>query len=208
LTPAAPANEYALLQSTPTHAFLFPRPFVPAVSAPRVESGHRPALADILARSTSKGAFPPAGNTIEMTPGIFHFNVGTAGKLALSSAISIVGHPTPLRLAGTPGHGSTLFYDLATLHLELDEDRWEAEFTGLRVWSDITSLERITGSEMRIVGSTDQRPQIAEIKSLILQEIEDVLQYIPLFGSPAYRVQLTSVPPMPNMNLRSRQRSR
>lgn len=171
------------MQSTPTHAFLFPRPYVPAATAPRLESGYKAALADILARSTSKGAFPPAGNTIEMTAGSLHFNVSPAGKLALSSPISIVGHPTPLRIAGTPGHGSSLFYDTATIRLELDEDRWEAEFTGLRIWSDISGLERITGSEMRIVGSTDQRPQIAEIKSLMLQEIEEILRYIPIFGA-------------------------
>ena len=183
LTPAAPANDYALLQSTPTHAFLFPRPFVPAATAPRIESGYKAALADIIARSTSKGAFPPATNTIEMTQGSLHFNVSPAGKLALSSPIAITGYPTPLRVAGTPGHGSSLFYDSATLRLDLKEERWEAEFTGLRIWSDISGLERITGSEMRIVGSTDQRPQIAEIKSLMLQEIEEILQYIPIFGA-------------------------
>jgi hypothetical protein len=183
LTPAAPANDYALLQSTPTHAFLFPRPFVPAASAPRLEGGYKSALADIYARSTSKGAFPPPGNTIEMTAGSNHFDVGPGGKLALSPAVSINGYPTPLRLAGSTGHGSTLIYDTATITLELEEDRWEAEFTGLRLWSDISGLERISGSEMRIVGSTEQRPQIAEIKTLVLQEIEDILQYIPLFGA-------------------------
>ena len=183
LTPSAPANDYALVQSTPTHAFLFPRPFVPAATAPRIESGYKPALADIFARSTSKGAFPPAGNTIEMAIGALHFDVSPTGKIALSSPISIVGYPTPLRIAGTSGHGSSLFYDMSTIRLELDEDRWEAEFTGLRVWSDISGLERITGSEMRIVGSTDQRSQIAEIKSLMLAEIEKILQYIPTFGA-------------------------
>lgn len=182
LTPAAPHNDYALLQSTPTHAFLLPRPFVPASSPPRIESGYKAALADIFSRSTSKGAFPPAGNTIELAPSSLHFDVSPAGKLALSAPVSIVGHPTPLRIGGTPGHGSSVFYDTSTLRLELEEERWDAEFTGLRVWSDISGLERITGSEMRIVGSTDQRPQIAEIKSLMLQEIEDILQYIPIFG--------------------------
>lgn len=182
LTPAAPQNDYGLLQSAPTHAFLFPRPFVPAASPPRIESGHKSALADIFARSTSKGAFPPVGNTIELAAGSVHFDVSPAGKLALSTPVSIIGHPTPLRIGGTPGHGSSVFYNTSTLRLELEEERWEAEFTGLRVWSDISGLERITGSEMRIVGSTEQRPQIAEIKSLILQEIEDILQYIPIFG--------------------------
>jgi hypothetical protein len=183
LTPGSPATDYALLQSTPTHAFLFPRPFVPAATAPRIHSGHQAALADILARSTSKGAFPPSGNTIELPAGSLHFDVGAQGKLALSSPVSIVGHPVPLRFAGSDGHGSSLFYDNATLHFDLREDRWEAEFTGLRVWSDISGLARITGSEMRIVGSTEQRPQIAEIKSLMLQEIEEILAYIPLFGA-------------------------
>jgi hypothetical protein len=183
LTPTAPANDYALLQSTPTHAFLFPRPFVPAASAPRLESGYKAALADVFARSTSKGAFPPPGNTIELTAGGLHFDVSPTGQLALSSPVSIVGYPTPLRVAGTTGHGTSLFYDNATLHLQLENDRWEAEFTGLRFWSDISGMELLTGSEMRVVGSTEQRPQIAEIKSLVLQEIEEILQYIPIFGS-------------------------
>lgn len=182
LTPSAPANDYALLQSTPTHAFLYPRPFVPAAGAPRIHSGHQAAMADIFARSTSKGAFPPAINTIELPAGSLHFNVSPVGKLALSSPVSIVGYPTPLRIAGSTGHGSSLFYDSATIRLDLQEDRWESEFTGLRVWSDIAGLEQLTGSELRIVGSTEQRPQIAEIKSLMLAEIEDILKFIPIFG--------------------------
>lgn len=182
LTPAAPANDYALLQSTPTHAFLFPRPFVPATSPPRIQTGHKPALADLFARSTSKGAFPPATNTIELGTGAVHFNVGTTGKLALSAPVSILGHPTPLRIAGTNGHGSRLFYDTSTLNMNIEEERWQAEFTGLQVWSDISGLERLTGSEMRVVGSTEQRSQIAEIRSLLLQEVDEILQYIPIFG--------------------------
>ncbi|QLY28369.1 hypothetical protein H0264_23675 [Nocardia huaxiensis] len=179
--PASPANDYALLQATPTHAFLFPRPFVPTGSR-RIESGHRPALADILARSTSKGAFPPPANTIEIAPGTVHFTIPSTGKLALSAPVSITGHPIPLRLSGSAGHGSTVVYDGATMRLELHEDRWEADFTGLRVWSDISGLDKVTGVELRIVGSTDQRPQVAEMKSLLLQSIEDILRYIPLFG--------------------------
>ncbi len=183
LTPAAPAREYGLLQSTPTHAFLFPRPFVATGSGPKVQSGTRPALADIFARSTSKGAYPPPQNTIELAPGSRHLDVTPGGALALSAPVTVVGHPTPLRLGGTTGHGTTLFYDTATLRLDLRADRWEAEFTGLRLWSDIAGLEQITGTEMRVVGSTDQRPQIAEMTSLLLPEIEEILRYIPIFGS-------------------------
>ena len=183
LTPTAPANDYALLQSTPTHAFIFPRPFVTATNPRQLQSGQQPALADILARSTSKGAFPPPRNTIALASGSLHFDVTAAGKLALSSPVSIAGYPTPLRLGGTPGHGTNLVYDTATLQLQLDEDRWEADFSGLRIWSDISGLNRLTGAELHIVGGSDQRPQIAEMRSLILQEIEEILQYIPLFGN-------------------------
>jgi len=183
LTPATPANEYGLLQSAPTHAFLFPRPFVPTGGAPRIHSGHRVALADTFAQATSKGAFPPPANTIELAPGSHQFDVGPEGKLALSSPVVITGHTVPLQISGTPGHGSRMRYDTATLRLELEHDRWEAEFTGLRIWSDIVGVEQITGTEMRIVGSTDQHPQIAEFKSLVLQEIEDLLRFIPSFGN-------------------------
>lgn len=182
LTPTAPKRDYALLHSTPTHAFLFPRPYVPSSSPPRIQTTARAALADVIARSTSKGAFPPPPNTIQLAPGGLHFNVGTGGTLALSSVVNVVGHPTPLRLAGTTGHGSVLDYDVSTLTLEIQADRWSAEFAGLQIWTDIIGLERLTGSDLRIVGSTEQRPQITELRSLILAEIEEILQYIPLMG--------------------------
>ncbi|MFB6395256.1 hypothetical protein [Polymorphospora lycopeni] len=182
LTPAAPANDYALLQSTPTHAFLFPRPSVPAAGTARIEAGVQPALADILARSTSKGAFPPPANTIELTGGP-HLDVGPGGELALSAPIEVVNHPTPLRLSGTPGHGSSLFYDSATLRLDLRFDRWDVDFTGLRIWSDIAGLAGLTGSQWHVVGGSDRRPQIAELTSLLLPEIEEILRYIPTFGA-------------------------
>lgn len=182
LTPAAPANDYALLQSTPTHAFLYPRPSVPATNVARIESGSQPALADILARSTSKGAFPPPANTIELPAGARHLDVGPAGELALSDPIEIVNHPTPLRLAGTAGHGSRLFYDQATLRMQLDFDRWTADFTGLRIWTDISGLELLTGSEWHVAGASDRRPQIVELRSLLLAELEEIMSYIPIFG--------------------------
>jgi hypothetical protein len=182
LTPTGPANDYGLIQSTPTHAFLFPRPSVTSGGSARIDSGARPALADIFARSTSKGAFPPPGNTIELAPGAVHFDVGATGELALSSPVSIVNHPTPLRLGGSAGHGTSLFYDGASLSLDLQPNRWEAEFTGLRIWSDIAGVDRITGVDLRIVGSTDQRSQIAEFRSLLLDSVEEILQYLPIVG--------------------------
>lgn len=182
LTPTSPKQDYALLQSTPTHAFLFPRPYVPSSSPPRIQTTARAALADVIARSTSKGAFPPPPNTIQL-PGGLHLNVGTGGTLALSSVVNVVGHPVPLRLAGSTGHSSVLDYGVSTLTLELKADSWKADFSGLQVWTDIVGLERLTGSDLRIVGSTDQRPQVATIKSLILAEIEEVLRYVPLMGA-------------------------
>jgi hypothetical protein len=181
LTPAAPQNDYGLLQSTPTHAFLFPRPFVPAASGPRILSGFKPALADVLARSTSKGAFPPTANTIEVGGGL-HFDVAPSGSLALSAPVTIVGHPTSLQLGGSSGHGSVLVYDGATMNLSINPDTWSAEFTGLRIWADIAGMERLCGSEMRITGSTDQRSQVAEIRSLLLHEVEEMLNFMPFVG--------------------------
>ncbi|RKN45412.1 hypothetical protein [Micromonospora endolithica] len=182
LVPAAPAHDYALVQSTPTHAFCFPRPSVPAPGVPRIESGARPALADVLARTTSKGAFPPPANTIELAPGAVHLDVGAAGRLALSAPVEIVDHPTPLRIAGSTGHGAQLRYDDSTLRLELTEERWSADFTGLRVWNDIAGMTELTGSELHIAGGTDRRPEIVELRSLLLTEIEEILRYIPFFG--------------------------
>jgi hypothetical protein len=57
-------------------------------------------------------------------PGAMHFDVSPDGRLSLSAPEVVVGHPVPLRLSGTPGHGASLVYDTATLRLELDAQRW------------------------------------------------------------------------------------
>jgi hypothetical protein len=182
LVPGTPENDYCLLQSAPTHAFLFPRPVARSSGPARIESSVAPELADIIARSTSKGAFPPPKNVIALaTP--LHFDVGGTGGLALPGPVSIVNHPVPLRLAGTPGHGAELLYEDATLELELTDDKWRVEFTGLKIWSDIAGLARASGAEMRIVGGTDQRPQVAEIKTLVQESVEKIMTFLPIFGA-------------------------
>ncbi|MCA9593853.1 MAG: hypothetical protein KC776_11100 [Myxococcales bacterium] len=175
-----PVTEYGLLQSTPTHAFLFPRPFLSAGVA-KIESGGQPAFADVLARTTSKGAFPPPANTIDV-PGSPHFEIASSGTLALSSQISIVGHPVPLRLSGSDGHGSKVLYDAATLRARIEHDRWEAELENLRLYHDIAGMQMLTGARWRVVGSTEQRSQIAELETLLLPSVEEIMRYIPLFG--------------------------
>ncbi len=182
LTPATPDNEYCILQSAPTHAFLFPRPHARDSGPARLRSTETPALADIIARSTSKGAFPPPQNAIAL-PAPMHFDVGTSGTMALSDVVTVVNHPTPLRLAGEDGHGSVLTYEDSTLRLELAADRWDANFNGLTMWSDIAGLPRASGSRMQIHGSTEQRPQVAEIDTLVYEPVEKILSYIPVFGA-------------------------
>jgi len=182
MKPGNPENEYALMQTTATHAFLFPRPYVAAAGGSQLRTDTKPALADILARSTSKGAFPPSQNTIELAAGSRQMNVSPSGKLALSSPIVVNAHPKPLRIAGETGHGTAAVYDKSTLRLNIQDEFWEAEFAGIEVWADIVGIERLTGTRIRIVGSTNQRSQIAEIESLLLQEIEEILQYLPGFN--------------------------
>jgi len=178
----APRHEYALLQSAPTHGFLFARPFSANAGAARIDGDVRPELADVLARSTSKGAFPPPENAIPLNAPM-HFDVGADGSLTLSDIVTVVNHPTPLRLAGATGHGSDLSYSDATMELELGADRWRAEFNGMTLWSDIAGLERATGARLRIVGSTDQRPQVSEIDTIVYEPIEKILTYLPVFGA-------------------------
>jgi len=182
LSPGAPQNEYCIVQSAPTHAFLFPRPYAANSGAARLFSAEAPALAHIIARATSKGAFPPRENAITLA-GPMHFNVASDGGLALSNVVNIVNHPVPLRLAGTPGHGTELSHENATLEFELTTSKWRAEFTGLTLWSDIAGLSRASGAKMRIVGSTDQRPQVAEIETLVYEPVEKILSYLPIFGA-------------------------
>jgi hypothetical protein len=182
LAPAAPRNEYALLQSTPTHAFLLPRPYIATMGEPRIRTDVEPALADVIARTTAKAAFPPPGNVIALPAGSLLLDVGPGGTLALSSPIDIVGHPIPLRIAGSDGHGSLLVYDDARLRVELTHDRWSAELEGLRIWTDIMGMRRITGSELHVLGSTTARPRIETLETLVHEDIEKILQFIPLFG--------------------------
>lgn len=182
LTSGAPQNEYCLVQSAPTHAFLFPRPHAANSGAARLSSTEAPSLAHIIARATSKGAFPPRENAITLA-GPMHFNVASDGGLALSSVVNIVNHPVPLRLAGTPGHGTELSHENATLEFELAANKWRAEFAGLTLWSDIAGLSRASGAKMRIIGSTDQRPQVAEIETLVYEPVEKILSYLPIFGA-------------------------
>ena len=182
LVPAAPQNEYCLLQSAPTHGFLFPRPYARNSGAARVLSDAAPELAVIIARATSKGAFPPPGNAIRLAAPM-PFDVGPGGSMALPGVVSVVNHPTPLRIAGENGHGSLLSYDGSTLELELTADKWRAEFTGLTMWSDIAGLVGATGAKLRIVGSTNQRPQVAEIETLVYEPVERILTYLPIFGA-------------------------
>lgn len=182
LKPSAPANDYCVLQSTPTHAFLFPRCFAQGSGPARLRSALKPELADVIARSTSKGAFPPPENVIQLGS-IYHFDVGGGGTLALSAPIFVVGYPTPLRLSGSTGHGSQMLYDQATLSLQINADNWSAEFTGLRIWSDIAGLERASGASLRVVGSTTQRPQVTDINSLVHHTIDEILTFLPIFGA-------------------------
>jgi len=182
LSPASPKHDYCILQSAPTHGFLFPRPHSRNGGAARLRSTVAPELADILARSTSKGAFPPRENVITMA-GPMHFNVGDGGAMTLSNVINVVNHPTPLRLAGETGHGTELDYADATMELELTAEQWRAEFTGLSLWSDIAGLERASGARMRIVGSTVQRPQVSSIETLVYEPVEKILSYLPVFGA-------------------------
>lgn len=182
LTPAAPQKDYCLLQSTPTHAFLFPRPYAKQTGAARVLSDLKPELADIIARSTSKGAFPPPENVIALGS-TYHFNVGAGGTLALSSPISVVNYPTPLRISGSQGHGTEMLYDAATLQLQINATGWSAEFTGLEIWTDIAGMRHTSGARLRIVGSTYQRPQIARIDTLVQETIEEIMTYLPIFGA-------------------------
>ena len=76
LVEASPALEFALLQTSDGHQFLFPRPRVGA-GATKFTSTERPLLADAYARSTTAGLFPkrsscfqgPAGSELQLVAG-------------------------------------------------------------------------------------------------------------------------------------------
>ena len=179
--PAAPAYDYGFLQTTPTHAFLFRRPHI-TNGVRELRSTLAPHLADVIAGYTSKAAFPPLVNTIAL-PVIALPISGTTGRFRLPSPIVMAAPLRPrLQLTGSGVNGLALHYDRAGLRLELDDDRWRFEVTGLQSWADMAGMAKLVGAEYHIVGGTNERSQVRTITSLIQEDLEDVLSFLPWFA--------------------------
>jgi hypothetical protein len=179
--PAAPAFDYGFLQTTPTHAFLFRRPHI-AAGVRELRSTLAPHLADIIASYTSKAAFPPLANAIALPVIALPINAAT-GRFRLPSPV-VMGPPLRprLQLTGSGVNGLALHYDRAGLRFELDDDKWRFEMTKLQSWSDMAGISKLVGAEYHIVGGTQERSQVRTIESLIQEDLEDVLSFLPWFA--------------------------
>ncbi len=178
---ATPAHDYGFLQTTPTHSFLFRRPRI-TEGVPELRSDLAPYLADVMASYTSKGAFPPLANAIALPAVGLPIDAAT-GRFRLPAPIALAAPLRPrLQLSGSGTSGMALHYDRASLRLELDADRWRFEMPNLRVWADIGGMERLAGAEYHLVGGTHERSQARTVTSLIQEDLEDALSFLPGFA--------------------------
>lgn len=180
--PAAPAYDYGFLQTTPTHCFLFRRPHISA-GVRELRSTLPPHLADVMATYTSKAAFPPLLNTIALPVTALPISALT-GRFRLPAPITLGAPLRPrLQINGSGTSGMALHYDHAALRFELDDDRWRFEMSKLQLWADIAGMEKLAGGEYLIVGGTQERSQARTVTSLIQEDLEDALSFLPGFGN-------------------------
>lgn len=180
---ASPTTDYAFLQTTPTHAFLYRRPRI-VKGQPAIVSSLAPCFADTFARCTATGLFPPLANSIELKDKPYRLAVNPAnGRFRLDPPVNLASPRPDLSVSTSPSFLTRYVYSGATLKLEISEDRWAMELPGFVLWSGFAAVPEMTGLRARIVGATEQRALLAEIDMLVNSDIEDALKFLPGFNS-------------------------
>lgn len=180
----SPANDYAFLQTTPTHAFLYRQPRIEN-GKPKIISKLTPYFADTFARCTAATLFPPLENAIELVDPdgrAYELVVNAAnGRFRLTPAVQSgpVSLRPDLQVSADPLSLTRFVYSGATLHLEILEDRWSMQMPGFVVWSGFASVPEMTGMRALIKGSTEQRAMLDDIETLINPVVETALEFLP-----------------------------
>ena len=181
-----PQRDYAFVQSAPTHVFAYRRPTIPRASnssTKPVNSALRPLFADIYARTTGGGVIPHPDDCIQL-PGTVKLVVdGGTGRLKLSAPYNGPINRGPLELTDEGDIASRLYYNGQTLQFALSEREWSMKMPGLSVWLDVFGVQEVTGMGFDLVGGSNQRNQIAQIDSLMLQPLSNFMDMIPGFGN-------------------------
>jgi hypothetical protein len=188
--PDAPQFEYGLAQTSPAHTFLFPRPHVePGVA--ELRSRARPRFADLYARMTSKGAFPPAANAIELPANALVVDPAS-GSFRLRDAIDMSSPRPPLVLASNGSDVVQLDYGGARLTSDLSATQWSVELTGLALWTDLLGIPRFTGWSSDLVAGTGKHPLLQNLETLLGSAFADAVRFLGV---------LDSRPPLPPIDL-------
>ncbi len=141
--PDTPLFEYGFMQVSPAHAFLYPRPYIDK-GITQLSSRSAPYLADVYARMTAKGVFPPSASVIQL-PARALLVDPASGSMRLSEALDITAPREPLILATNGSDVVQLDYAEARLTSGLEEASWSFNLTGLELWSDLLGIKKFYG---------------------------------------------------------------
>jgi hypothetical protein len=179
--PIDPQFEYGFLQTSPAHAFFFPRPHVDA-GVRELRTRSVPRLADTLARSTSKGVFPPAANAITLPSNALMVD-GATGGFRLRDAVNLPAPRPPLTIAQLGSDQMQIDYSGSTLAFAFDQQSWSLDFRGIEMWTDCLGIQRVAGMRTHLVAGTSARPVMTDVQVLLLQLIEDALTFLGGLGN-------------------------
>jgi hypothetical protein len=188
--PDTPQFEYGFAQTSPAHAFLFPRPYF-AEGTGELRSRPGPRFADIYARATSKGAFPPAGNAIQLPPNALRVDPAT-GSFRLRDAVDVSAPRGPLVLATNGTDVVQVDYAGARLRTSVGAADWHVELTDVALWTDLLGISRFTGWSSDLVAGTGQRPLLQKLETLFGAELADAVRFLRA---------LDTRPPLPPIDL-------
>lgn len=178
-----PANDYGLMQSTPTHRFVFRRPEI-VPGAREIVSAVAPALVDVMASTLAKGFFPPVANAIQFPNAGFVLQIpaGTNG-FRLTPDYAATAPRGDLVMDESAVGKTRLDYGGATVSFTLSETRWAFDLQRLAMRADVGGTADMLGSKMRVIGASDERPQLRDMAVTYAPAIEAILSVLPGFGS-------------------------
>ncbi len=178
LQPTTPEFDIAFVQTTPTHAFAYRRPFIAAGSG-RIESTLAPCVADLFARSSFRSLFPPAEAAITLGDRPYSLRIAPDGAFRLEPSVALPSPRPELVLTSGPDAGRRMFYDETTLALAIDETSWSISMPRLRMWSDLPEMTELIGMRMSLVGGSAIKSQLRDVETLVHPALEAALTFLP-----------------------------
>ena len=160
---------------------MFPRPHVDAGTT-ELRTRSTPRFADIYARMTTKGAFPPPANAITLPSNALILDAG--GAYRLRDAVDVSAPRSPLTLAINGADVVQLDYSGARLQTSFDQTGWRLDLTGLQLWSDLLGMPRFFGYASELHAGAAVRPVISNVTTLLNSDLTDALRFLGAFDAP------------------------